>query len=412
MGITVTPYGMGFYVTDWGCNCWKNGQVAGRLWKITYKGKSQAAPKPKWYIAAATGQKFKASTSELVRALSHPAESVRMVAQRRLVARGTAGEKKLASLLKNTKAPAYARWSAIWTLDAIDGGKKEHKVILAALKDKDPTVQAQAARELGTRQSKDATGPLIAMLDSTNAMLRFRAATALGRIGDPDAVMPLQQALVQTDLFARYAAFKALNRLGLSDADAWPQIVGGFASVNPRIREGTYFATRETYDVGLVKALAAFLSRETIPTEPRTNVLNLLSSLYLKESPWNGDWWNTMPVNGSPPAKSVPWAGSPVIAAAMRESLQDPQPVIRQIAFDWVRSFTTQTRRPCCGACLNAKPDVSMRASILRALTAMNDPGSRMVVGSILKPRKRPFPCSKPLSKARNKWAATNGTTI
>ena len=77
-----------------------------------------------------------------------------MVAQRRLADRRTAGETKLASLLKDTKAPPYARWSAIWTLDAIDGGKRERKVILAALKDRDATVQAQAARELGTRQAK------------------------------------------------------------------------------------------------------------------------------------------------------------------------------------------------------------------------------------------------------------------
>jgi putative heme-binding domain-containing protein len=416
VGITVTPDGMGFYVTDWGLNGWKTSQVVGRLFKLTYTGKSLAAPKPDWYIPAATGQKFKASTKELVQALSHPSQSVRLVAQRRLADRRKDGERKLASLLKDTKAPPCARWSAIWTLDAIDGGKKERKVILSALKDKDATVQAQAARELGTRQVKKAVGPLIAMLDSTNAALRFRAATALGRIGDRDAIKPLEQALAQKDLFARYAAFKALNRIGLSDAKAWPQIVEGFASAKPEIREGVLFATRETYDAGLVKALGEFVSMQSVPTEPspsgatkrahrgavqsrqgiptesRTNVLNLLSSLYLKVPPWNGDWWNTVPVNGPPPVKSLGWEGSPAIAAAMRKALQDSQPAIRLIAFDWVRSSHDTNVAGLLRTMFEHETDVAMRASILRALPAGNDPDSRALIGSILKNPQAPIP--------------------
>jgi putative heme-binding domain-containing protein len=385
VGITVTPDGMGFYITDWGLSGWKRNELLGRLWKVTYTGKSLAAPKPDWYIPAATGQTFKASTGELVQALSHPSQSVRLVAQRRLADRGKEGAKKLASLLKDTKAPPCARWSAIWGLDAIDGGKKKHRAILSALKDKDATVQAQAARELGTRQARDAVRPLIAMLDSTNAALRFRAAIALGRIGNRNAIRPLEQALVQKDLFARYAAFKALNRIGLSNARAWPQIVEGFASVKPEIREGVFFATRETYDVGLVRALGAFLSKPGIPAEQRSNVLNLLSSLYLKVPPWNGDWWNTMPVMGPPPAKTLAWEGSPLIAAAMREALQDSQPAIRQIVFDWVRSSHDTNAAGVLRTMFEHETNVAMRASILRALPAGNDADSRALIGPILK---------------------------
>ena len=57
-----------------------------------------------------------------------------------------------------------------------------------------------------------------------------------------EAVRPLRLALVQTDLFARYAAFHALNRIGSTDAKAWGQIVEGFDSVKPEIREGALFA--------------------------------------------------------------------------------------------------------------------------------------------------------------------------
>jgi putative heme-binding domain-containing protein len=392
VGITVTPDGMGFYMTDWGLPGWKRNELLGRLFKITYTGKSLAAPKPDWYIPAATGKKFKASTRELVQALSHPSRNVRMVAQRRLADRHEEGEARLAALLKNSKAPPYARWSAIWTLDAIDGGKKERKVILSALQDQDATVASQAARQLVTRRVKEAVTPLIAMLDSTNAMLRFRAATALGRIGDRDAVMPLRVALAQKDLFARYAAFKALNRIGRADSKAWPQIVEALASVKPEIREAAFFATRETYDIGLVKALADFLGRPTIPTEPRTTVLNLLASLYLKEPPWNGNWWNTMPVNGAPPAKSVKWEGSPVVAAALRQALQEPAPAMRQIAFEWVRSTHDTNAAGLLRAMYEHETNVVMRASILRALPGGEDTNSRALLTPLLRAPQTPVP--------------------
>jgi putative heme-binding domain-containing protein len=392
VGICVTPDGMGFYVTDWGLSGWKNGQVLGHLFKITYTGKSLAAPKPSWYIPAATGKKFSASTAELVKALSHPSRNVRMVAQRRLADRGQAAEGKLAALLGKTSAPSYARWSAIWALDAIDGGKGKRGAIVAALKDKDPTVQAQAARQLGTRQAKEAVRPLIGMLDSTNAMLRFRAATALGRIGDGAAVMPLRVALAQKDLFARYAAFKALNRMGQANPKTWPQIVDALASVRPEIREAAFFATRETYDVGLVTALAEFLKRPTIPTEPRTNVLNLLASLYFKQPQWNGDWWNTTPVYGAPAPKTVSWEGSPVVASAMRGALEDTAPAMRQIAFEWVRATHDTNQASMLRTMYNHETDVTLRAGILRALPGGNDTNSRALIDPILKNVQSPMP--------------------
>lgn len=391
VGIDVSPDGLSFYVTDWGVCGWKRGDMVGRLFKVTYTGKSQAAPKPSWYLPAALGHKFQASTSQLVKGLSHPAQSVRLEAQRQLAGRHYSGEKKIVALLKNKRAPSYARWSAIWALDAIDGGKKDRKAIIDALFDTDPTVQSQAARQLGTRAAREAVQPLINLLEgSTNEMLRFRAATALGRIGDETTVRALKHALVQKDLFARYAAFKALNRMGSANPKAWPEIVAGFDSVVPEIREGVYFATRETYDAALVKTLAAFSAMQMIPTEPRTNVLKLLASLYQKPPPWNGDWWNTMPVNGSPPAKTENWAGSPLVAAAMRAALMDEQSAMRQIAFDWVRNSHDEHSAGLLREMYAHESDVTMRASILRALPAKNDADTRALIAPILDDEKTP----------------------
>src|SRR5207245_7033313 len=99
VGVTVTPDGMGFYVTDWNYGGWKAKVEAGRLIKITYNGPSQAKPKPKWFVPAAQGEKFSATTAELIEGLKHPAQSVRRDAERRVAEQGD-GKTRLVAVSK------------------------------------------------------------------------------------------------------------------------------------------------------------------------------------------------------------------------------------------------------------------------------------------------------------------------
>lgn len=384
VGICVSPDGKSLYVTDWGHSYWKRDEKMGRLIKVTYIGKTQETPKPAWFLPAASGEHFEATTAELVRGLTHPAESVRLVAQRRLAERGRDAARAVLKLLKDNKAPSYARWFAIWTLDAINGGAKEHKAIIAALKDKDVTVEMQAARELGTRSVRQATTALTALLHSTNAALRFRASTALGRIGDRAAVPALMKELDQKDLFARYAAFLALRRIGLADPKAWPEIVEGFASTNAAIREGVEFAVRETYNPALVKALADFQPRLNIPLATRTNVLSLLSSLSMERPPWNGEWWSIQPVKGSPPAKTVDWVGTPLVASALHNAIKDREASIRKIGIEWVHSSHDTNAAAELANMFQHETDLSTRVGILRDIAVMPSKPGQAVVTSVL----------------------------
>ena len=59
---------------------------------MTYTGPSLATPKPAWFVPAAMGRPFEASTDDLVKGLFHPAQSVRLVAQRRLAERKAEAE--------------------------------------------------------------------------------------------------------------------------------------------------------------------------------------------------------------------------------------------------------------------------------------------------------------------------------
>src|SRR5262249_21200378 len=149
-----------------------------------------------------------------IRGLSHPARSVRDVAQRRLAERGAVVVGPLRELLADAEAVPHARWHALWALDALDGGGGGRGAILAAVRDPDARARRQAIRQLGTRRVRGATQALVARLRDEDASVRFRAATALGRIGDSTAVPGLIEALDEADAFARYAAFTALNRIG------------------------------------------------------------------------------------------------------------------------------------------------------------------------------------------------------
>ncbi len=391
VGIATIPDGSGFYVTDWFWVGWQNhsgenniSEGIGRVLKVTYTGKLNPAPKPSWFVAAGTNRKFKSSTKDLIKGLSHPAQSVRLVAQRRLADRKFDGYSRIVSLLKDSKAPAYAKWSAIWTLDSIDGGKKGRSTIIAALKDKDISVRMQAARQLGTRGVREAVTPLISMLSDTNPAIVFRAATALGRIGDRNATKPLIAALTQKDLFARYAVFKALNRIGVTDGKAWSEIVKGLTDAKPEIREGVGFALRETYDTNLANVLITAAADQSLTPTVRSNVLGLLTQIHRKQPAWNGDWWNTGPASSSPPARSVNWEGTDSIATAMRTATVDPEVSIRRVAFEWTRASHDVASAPLLREMFNKEQNEDLKVSIVRALGELKDKESSGFIRELL----------------------------
>ncbi|OWK43976.1 PVC-type heme-binding CxxCH protein [Fimbriiglobus ruber] len=391
VGVAVSPDGMSLYVTDWNYGGWKQNVQVGRLLKVTYTGKSEAAPKPEWFVPAAMGKKFEAKTAELVAGLKHPAQSVRLVAQRRLADRGQEAIEPVTALLNDAKAPAFARWSAIWTLDAIDGGKSSRTAIIAALKDDDASVRRQAARQLGTRAAREATSELTKLLVGEDASVRFQAAAALGRIGDKAAVPALQSALGQSDLFSRYAAFTALNRIGRADPSAWPAIVAGLASEASAIREGSQFALRETYVEGLAVALAAFAADAKHPAEARAAAVAALAALHRKPLPWNGQWWGTQPVRSPRPAGVDAWAGTPVALKAVRDSLKSDDAILRRAAIEAVAVVKDADSAAALVPAFPKESDPEVKRAILRALAAVKSPAAADLVASLLaKPGETP----------------------
>jgi len=394
VGIGWAADGLGFYVCDWAHRDIKAQVEVGRLLKVTYTGKSHAAVKPDWYVPAAMGRAFEATTSDLAKALSHPAHSVRMVAQRKLVERARQAKNNsdaanvtalLTQVLGDRQNSSLARWHAIWALDAIDSGVATRGVIWLSADDADVSLCRQAIRQLGLRRAAQAVPLLERKLRDKDASIRFQAATALGRIGQAASVNPLLGALAEEDLYVRYAVFTALNRIGRANPPAWNAIVRGLENSDQRIVEAAAFALRETYDTTLVDALAALARDAAKPSGSREAAMKLAAALHHERPPWKGEWWAYHPVNAPPPAKTVEWAGTPKILATLREGLNDPNSRIRLASIEGLREARDINAAPKLRALFLEETNAENRRRILSALGSMKDASASGLIVSVLK---------------------------
>ncbi len=384
IGLAWSPDGMSLYIADWNNSGWRQSRKVGRLLKLTYTGESLAAPKPVWWIPLAQGKPTEVSVAELMAGLNHPAQSVRLVAQRRLAERGTAGSKAAREVLADENAAPLARAAAIWTLDAIDGGSAaREQIIQVAANDNDTAVRAQAIRQLGTRRSSEAAPTLQNLLADSEQTIRFRAATALGRIGAEQTVPALTARLNDEDPFTRYAVFHALNSIGQKRATAWSAIAKGLESSDAKIVEGTLFAMRESYVPENVAALAKFVASPAQP-ESRAAALQTLAQLHRKVPAWEGKWWNNTPAKEPPPVKQVEWSGTPVVLAAVTAALSDTSPIVTQAALEAIVITRDATAAPALVKLFQSSNDLPTRTAVLTAVGAARGDASRQLIAELL----------------------------
>ncbi len=430
VGIAVSPDGMSFYIADWNFGGWRAPETAGRLLKVTYTGKSHATPKPAWFVPAATGKKFDATDEELIEGLKHPAQSVRMVAQRRLAERGENVIPKLKALLvrddlpppiqgghplsifkngSHEKVPNYARWHAIWTLNAIDGGKTAWVEILAAAqKGDDTSVRAQAMRHFGEHKVEWDTvnptpGVLNEALNESNPQIRRVAAIAIGRIGKSYSNGEILHAVKNADdPLVRYAMLSAVKRIGQNDP-WWAYVAQNLhiKGVSKAQKEFALQAMTEIYDEEIVKSLARFIAMEdgepnvvifsgsvvfftlVFPDE-RAHALRVLAELHRQRPPWDGQWWGTQPVKGAPEPKNVDWAGTPLVLAAITRALGDPALEVRRAAVEAVQIASHKDAAPALREMFTRETDANLKKSILLTLGSLKDNAASPLIVGIL----------------------------
>ena len=386
VGIAASDDGASIYICDWQHRDSKEEASVGRLWKLSWQGPRQDRPRPAWYLDAALGRPVKPTLESLATALAHPARSVRLTAQRQLVARGREGIPALVEVMKSPTAGSLARVHALWALDAIDGGESVRAVARAAVASSDLRFARQAARHLGNRRVAEAVPELTQALAHGDASLRFQAATALGRIADPTTVPALTANLADMDLFSRHAAFRALQRIGQARGEAWEAILKGFFHENPRIQEGTGFAVRGVVSESLAHGVASWLTKpRTAGDKPAfTRLVEILGGLVGTESPWNGEWWAYHPFRLPPPMRTNEWSGTPWVLQAFEPWLTDSRPGVRRAA---IKAFSI-SGAPATGRRLlslaDGERDAGARRELLRGLAATKPDGLQTFCARLL----------------------------
>lgn len=395
LGICVTAEGDGFWVTDWGYGGWMNNKPdVGRLLKVTWTGKNHATPKPAWYVPAAMGQEFDATTTQLIDGLKHPAQSVRLVASRRLAERKAEAVAPLAALVGDASAPAHARWHAIWTLDRIDSSRSAGRaaILKVAGAKADASVRRQAIRQLGESRAREATDALTAALGDADGSIRFGAATALGRICDASAVPAILAKLDEKDLFVRFALFTALHRIGMIQPEAWAAIAQGLEGKSESVRMNTAFAFRDAYRPEAVTALVAIATDAKKPAEARAAALLAAAELHRKTKPWSGQWWGTGPAASPRPAKVEDWEGTTPVLNAIRDLATDPSPAVADAALQSMAIAPDPAAADLLVSLYPKQTTAASRQLVLQALaaTSKSPKAAELAIGVLADPKVDP----------------------
>ena len=257
----VLPTGLDFgpdgalYFADW-IDGWgvKN---EGRIWKLDVPNalKHPLRGETKKLIQSNFSTKSIAKLGEL---LSYADMRIRQKAQFELVKRGEDGYKILLTIVSNGQSPQLARIHSIWGIAQLTRKEAKYGNILTILSgDRDPEIQAQAAKMIGDVRLKGAGDFLAPLLNySPSLRVQFFAAEALGRTADKKGIQPIIDMLEKNndeDAWLRHAGVLALARIG----DAVP-VIALKDHANRALRIAGVVALRRMQD----PAIAEFLKDE------------------------------------------------------------------------------------------------------------------------------------------------------
>lgn len=392
VGIDWSPDGRSLLICDWQHRDHKANATVGRLWKLSWTGKSTPAPRPDWWLPLALGQNANPSPEALVDALGHPARSVRLTAMRRLAAvaatPAAAGSERveplLLELLRNPDRPPLQRAHAVWALRRDSGSPDVIRTLRALAAGPDATMATHALRWLSQRRDPESPAASLAPLAHPDARVRLAAAVRLSRL-TPDAAGAaviagglIEQLATESDATVRHALVHALRATGLAGSSAWPLIVNGLSDARPPVRESCRFALREVWSEAVIPLLGDHALHS--PTAAR-----ILGDMVFQPEPYRGTWWAYHPAKSPPPTPATRWSGTHSALAALRHVLAE--------------STTPESRRAAAEALGHAKDlaaiatlrdrlahdnDPSVRAATLTALATLKDTATAPIVAHLV----------------------------
>jgi putative membrane-bound dehydrogenase-like protein len=375
------PVGIGWgadaksiYICDWQHRDTKENVVAGRLWKMSYRGVSEPQQKPPWYLPLATGRITTVSTDELIVGLSHDSHAVRLTAQRALLRRGSEAAPKLKEMLSLGTTPVGAKAHAVWALEGVP------EEIANLSRWGAVSVKRQALRKLGLERHSQARIAIESALRAEDLSLRFHAATTLGRIAKKQSVEPLLREIDHPDTFVGYAVFTALNRIGRQNPEIWERIAQELRSELQLRRERTAYAMRDTYDQRLVATLSKLSADRENPAEARAAAVRLLAAIHRKQPEWKGEWWAYHPVKSPPPQKTLEWEGTSTVLATLRKALDDDEENVRIAAVEGIREARDRESADKLRAMFEQEGDPRLKHALVEALGALRDSNAGLLL--------------------------------
>jgi putative heme-binding domain-containing protein len=356
--LAVADDGDSLLLVDWAFSGWlATGQQTGRLYRLRYTGRRETQPAPR-----PAGDDVIAR----IKALDHPALSVRMESQRVLARKGSEAVPLLVTRLKGAE-PELGRVHALWALDAI-GGRAAREAVVAAVDDLSPRVRLQAARSVGIRGDQVALRGLVTLLKDRDAAVRREAAIALGKLGNPGATDALYAALDEADVFACWSVRQAIRRL-----EAWDEDALVAALLDDRRRESALRLADESWALPVVEALAEAFRRSSF-APVRARITAILAGLYRTYPEWSGLWFGTNPLVGPVPQKTVDWSpdGMRAVLGGLALALRDADRDVRYQAIVGI-SQAGRTALPELRAALARERDPDNQIVLTGTLAALTD---------------------------------------
>jgi putative heme-binding domain-containing protein len=359
--LAVAADGSSLWLVDWAYSGWSaDGPRTGRLYRLRYHGPRSIVPAPR---------PASLDAADRIKALDHPALSVRVESQRILARMGQTVVPPLVTRL-NVREPETGRLHALWALDAI-GGDEARRAIGLMLLDAAPRVRVQAVRWAGIRREKSALDDLRRLLGDRDAAVRREAAIAIGRLGDQSAAPELYAALGDADRFVSWSVRQAIRRL-----DAWDKNALVAALLDERRRESALRLTDEAWALPVVEALV-----DTFPQMGhaglRGAILANLAGLYRRYPEWSGTWFGTNPLAGPFPQKTLDWSPTAMtrVLDGLSAGLTDRDRSVRYQAIVGL-SQAGKAAAPRLRSVLTNEPDPINQAILAETLGTLGDAAS------------------------------------
>ncbi len=306
---------------------------SGRLYLSAWDGAGYSGSPSKGYVVRAVPANWtykafpnvtKASVKQLAELLKSASAVARLSASQELLARPA--KQSAAAALKvaqDVKLPLYARVAGIFTYAQVAGADGIQPLVALS---KDDAVREFALKALTDRKGNLTGVPtdlLVQALKDPSPRVQAAAIIGLGRLGRQEAASALLQTKVPASFVAPakdvegphatpnsaivlpHLAVQALVNLKAVDA-----VTGAIIGENSSL---ALWALRYMHDQKAVDALISSYAKAT-DENLKKQITITLSRLYKEEAPYDASWWwGTRPDSHGPYYKGISWAGSAAI---------------------------------------------------------------------------------------------------